>query len=138
MGRESGLRQKVGKLLREHGFFVQTIESGTTSEGIPDLYYANEGNTGWMELKKVQEWPKRQTTSVFRSLNHPLSIYQANWISLARRAGVVVHVLVGYGPQYFLVPGEFAEDADRFNDMTEGDLKKYAVTREELVARLKW
>lgn len=144
MAVESDLRQRVGKVLRENGFMVQPIETGAIMEGVPDLWYSRQfmrGDvaalgrvmhnmsvtiSGWLELKKITEMPKKSTTAVFKSLNHPLSIEQENWIEQAIDHGSRADILVGYGREYFFVPGIHAS---RFNEMTERDLRFFTVQK---------
>jgi hypothetical protein len=140
MSVESGLRRKVAGWMRENGFFVQPIETGAIVEGVPDLWY-QIGRTlgyakasGWLELKLVKEMPKKTTTSVFKSLNHPLSNEQCNWIDMCRAHGGRADILVGFGREYFFVPGSFASV---FNEFTEAELRAHTVTREELIKRLR-
>jgi hypothetical protein len=38
-------------MLREQNYFVQRIESGTTSRGIPDIYLGTPLGDTWLELK---------------------------------------------------------------------------------------
>lgn len=132
MAKESALRQRITRLLRDYGFFVQAIESETTP-GIPDIYYRN-GIAGWLELKHIKVMPLRPTTSIFKSYNHELSNEQASWISLERRYGGRADILVGYGRELFFVPGQFAE---RFNNFTEPDLRAFTVTKDQLIQLLK-
>lgn len=132
MAVESDLRQRIAKLLREHGFMVQAIETGAIGDGVPDLWYC-KGEDGWLELKKVREMPKRPTTAVFKSMNHPLSTEQENWIGMCLEKGGRADILVGYGREYFFVPGKMA---DRFNDFTEADLRKYVINKQEIPQRL--
>lgn len=52
---EAAFSRAVVKLLGEHGWFVQRIESGTTGRGVPDIY-AIEIKTKqaiWIELKRI-------------------------------------------------------------------------------------
>jgi hypothetical protein len=134
MAVESALRQRVCRMLRDSGFMVQPIETGAIVEGVPDVWYCHEGIAGWLELKKVQEMPKKPTTAVFKSLNHPLSNEQANWIYMARRHGSRADILVAYERDYFLVPGGVAES---FNDFTEGMLRCFQTTKHEVIMALK-
>lgn len=132
MAVESALRQRIGVLLRQNGFMVQPIEDSTTP-GVPDLWYCakHSGRTisGWIELKHVKQMPAKDTTSLFKSLNHGLSIEQVNWIDLCLRHGGNVVILVGYKSEYFLVPGELAET---FNDFNEYRLRHYAVQKQNI------
>jgi hypothetical protein len=47
------------KAFRQHlpGFDWLSVETGSTSSGVPDMNYAAPGNIeGWIEMKKVQHW----------------------------------------------------------------------------------
>lgn len=127
------MRQRIGAHLRLSGFFVQAIES-ETNPGIPDMYYRRPDLAGWLELKRIKEMPKRSTTAIFRSLNHPLLPEQVNWIGLELTHGGMADMLVAYERDYFLVPGE---SADIFNELTEPELRKFQLKKEEIVAKLK-
>lgn len=126
--RESALRQRIGAVLRAHGWFVQPIES-ETAPGIPDLWCIKEGIGVWVELKHAKVLPKRESTPVFGSLNHNLSNEQVNWIDLCVRHGGRACVLAAYNRTIWLVPGELA---DQFNEMTFSELEDYKVKKEEL------
>lgn len=127
MAVESGLRQRIAELLRIQGFFVQSIES-ETNPGMPDMYW-RKGEAGWLELKHVKVLPKRETTSLFKSLNHPLLIEQINWIDLELEHCGRAEILVGYQRDYFLVPGE---QCRQFNDFTWNDLQRYKVDKYDI------
>lgn len=134
MANESALRGRVCGWLREAGFFVQPIETGSIVEGVPDLWFAlNKEVHGWLELKKIKEMPKKDTTAVFKSLNHPLSNSQANWIGVARSHGQRANIFIQSDREYFLVPGSLA---DMFNELTESDLRKYKSSKLHLLAVL--
>lgn len=144
MANESDVRQRVAKFLRGEGFFVQAMETGAIADGVPDMFYSRSltpgrqqalplGANGWLELKKVREIPKREDTSLFKSLNHPLGIYQANWITACIEAGTKANILVAYERRYFFVPGHMA---DNFNELTWSQLCRYEIKKEELIAKL--
>lgn len=133
MAVESDLRSRIGKLLREHGYMVQSIETGAIAEGVPDLWYSIASgivtHSGWLELKKVREMPKKRETSVFKSLNHPLSVEQENWIGMAADHGTRVDILVAFERDYFFVPGQYAP---KFNSFTQADLRKFQVKKDDI------
>lgn len=136
MANEADVRQRIGKLLREYGFFVQAMETGAIADGVPDMWYSKkigaEGVTlrsGWLELKKVRTIPAKMSTSLFRSLNHGLSNYQVNWIESCVGAGTRASILVAYERRYFFVPGRYAND---FNDFTWDDLQKFEVMKDDI------
>lgn len=43
---------------------LQRIESHLTATGIPDVAYCLMGNAGWLELKHLNAWPKRSSTTL--------------------------------------------------------------------------
>lgn len=134
MAVESDLRQRIAKLLRTHGFMVQAIETGAVADGVPDLWYCSRnGKDGWLELKKIKEMPKKNTTAVFKSLNHPLLTFQENFISLCLAHGGYADILVAYEREYFFVPGSLAYC---FNDFTEIDLRRHKIDKEDIPGRL--
>ena len=49
------LSKDVLILLKSRGFFVQRVESVKTGRGIPDIYWAKDGESGWLELKVVKQ-----------------------------------------------------------------------------------
>ena len=53
------------------------------SSGIPDVSYAIDGADGWLELKYLPAWPKRQETPV----KIGLSEIQRHWLTCRGRAG---------------------------------------------------
>lgn len=133
MANESAIRQRVGLLLRENGYFVQAVES-TTNPGMFDTYYRKNKNVvGWIEFKHIKTWPKRPTTSLFKSLNHPLSNEQAVWAYNELKRGGRADIIAAFERSYFFVPGILA---DVFNEMTAGDLERHHVRKEEIPSLL--
>lgn len=134
MARESAVRQRIGEALREAGFFVQAIESPTTP-GMPDTYYRlNRHVVGWIEFKKVDKWPAKATTSLFRSMNHPLSNEQANWIGKELEKGGRADIVVAHERDYYMIPGIYA---DVFNDLSPETITQYKVTKQQIISNLK-
>lgn len=140
MANEADVRARIGKFLRENGFFVQAMETGAIADGVPDMWFTapstrdHDGCQGWLELKKVTCLPAKKDTSLFRSLNHPLGTYQINWINRCNESGSYANILVAYQRRYFFVPGTMA---DQFNDFTWDRLQVYEIKKEELVKRLR-
>jgi hypothetical protein len=54
------------------------------SNSVPDVSFACQGVDGWLELKTIEEWPKRATTMV--KLQH-LRSGQVNWMEDRGRRG---------------------------------------------------
>lgn len=134
MANEADVRARVGKYLRECGFFTQPIETGSIVEGVPDLYYQEPGTLGWLELKKVTKIPALASTSLFKSANHPLGTYQCNWINRCNATGGRADILVAYERRYFFVPGEFADD---FNELTWKELQKFEINKDGIPIMLR-
>lgn len=130
---ESGFRRRVAGILRDSGFFVQAIEN-EVGPGVPDVWYVVEATQRWLELKYIQQMPKKAETSVFRSLNHGLEKEQVNWIELCINKGGKAAVLIGYKNEYFLIPGYMAR---LVNDFTETELRKFTVTKAAMIEALK-
>jgi penicillin-binding protein-related factor A (putative recombinase) len=82
---EKDFKVKVQKYLRDQGAFVYgTIEA--FKSGVPDLFFAVEGKSFWLELKWIQEG---------EHLDHPVSLQQAKFLTDCNAAGGVGYVLVG-------------------------------------------
>lgn len=62
--RESGLWRKMRKNLLRGRWDESTRHEDTTAAGIADVSFICGGKHGWMELKRIKEWPKRPTTIV--------------------------------------------------------------------------
>ena len=63
MSSESALWQTTKRGLSPFGRLVR-IESPLTEPGIPDVIYCLLGHSGWIELKQIDSWPKRDTTAL--------------------------------------------------------------------------
>lgn len=72
------------------------------SIGVPDLSYGAEGVNGWIELKQLKDWPKREATKVpLKSAAH-FSVEQVNWLLKRGKKGGNCYLLVKVGQEYFL------------------------------------
>lgn len=69
------------------------------SEAIPDLSFGARGVNGWIELKQVKAWPKREDTKVKPA--HYTS-EQANWIIKRNKYAGSCFVFVKVEREYFL------------------------------------
>jgi hypothetical protein len=134
MARESALRSRFMKMLKDAGFFAQAIES-STNPGMPDVWHIVDGVSGWVECKMVKVLPARAETSLFKSLNHPLSCEQENWIAMCRTKLANCAILVAYERRYFLVPGKHAEV---FNTFSMKRLTDFEVSRDQLIEKLRY
>lgn len=90
--------------------FLQRIES-STALGIPDLHYVltlgQRTTSGWIELKELSEWPKREKTCVH--LPH-FTMAQAAWHAEYAGYGGLSFILmrVAETRAMYLYPGTFA------------------------------
>lgn len=51
---EAAFSSAFCKLLRDHNWFVQRIETGTTGKGVPDIYAVSPTHRAiWFELKRI-------------------------------------------------------------------------------------
>lgn len=63
--------------MRNHGWFVQRIESGETGKGIPDIYAVSvRGAAYWLELKRVHKSIGHET-----ALEIPWRPGQQSWLN---------------------------------------------------------
>jgi len=82
---EKEFKQRVQKDLKDKGAFVYlTIEA--FKSGVPDLFFAINGQSVWLELKWIQEGER---------LAHPVSLQQTKFLADCNAAGGVGYVLVG-------------------------------------------
>jgi len=86
---------KTGMIGKWH---ASRIES-SAGNGIPDISFGLPGKNGWIELKYIREWPKRQDTKV----KLPLRPEQKHWISARGGLSGDVWVLVRIQDDFFLV-----------------------------------
>lgn len=81
---------------------LQRIESPII-KGIPDVVYCLLGHTGWLELKELDEWPKRATTTVtIKSLQLEQVLFMENWV----RSRGAAHLLLQAERDYLLLDAE--------------------------------
>lgn len=69
--------------------------------GVPDVNYTR----GWIELKAIRGWPKRETTIV--KLDHFMP-QQRGWLVRRRQAGGRAFVLLSVGDEWILFDGAVA------------------------------
>jgi hypothetical protein len=58
---------------RSHGYFVQRVETGQISRGVPDVFVANRSGSTWVELKSVRSKP-------YDSMQIPWRPSQQGWM----------------------------------------------------------
>lgn len=85
---ESRFRNQLAATMSNEGYEVQPIESGGTGLGIPDVFFAKNGEIGWIELKNMQD----------DNLPDPIKIDfrpgQVSWLTRYRKQGVNVYLAV--------------------------------------------
>lgn len=102
---ESRFRNQLVNEMRLEGFEVQTIESGGTGRGIPDVYFAKLDGTrigdpvfnGWIELKNI-------TTELSDPVVIDFRAGQLEWLNRFAKAGVNVYLGVSCGEGIFMFP----------------------------------
>ena len=119
---EQRLWDRMRRGLEPYPILLHRIEN-IVGEGMPDLVACCLGQTSFIELKCVEEPPKRDSTPLLGK-KKGLSIAQRNWHLDWRRAGGCSYVLVGFGDDIALLPGRLA---DLINDMTVTDVLQDAV-----------
>jgi len=107
---ERAMRSRVVKWLKP--WDAVAVEN-PAHPGTPDVNYAD----GWIELKKIASWPKRETTTV--QLPH-FTPQQRIWLSRRARAGGTVWVLLQVGQEWLLFDGVVA--AKVLGDSTQAEL----------------
>lgn len=117
------------------GVVLERVEN-LVNEGTPDVNCATvEGGGCWIELKQQDTPPAMSSTRLLGPKG--LSAVQRNWHLDWRRAGGTSWILVGVGPDLFLlVPGPLH---DTVNDMTLSTMKAAAAARgwDEIDAQLR-
>ena len=116
--------------------WYRTIKNSTTEfllldriensigEGIPDYAYVHKesGSAGWIEVKRILELPKRETTPVFGSKG--LRPAQIAWLNTRFNCGGKAYILAGAEKHVWLVSASFART---FNEMIVSELDAVAV-----------
>ena len=77
------------------------------SDSIPDLSYAANGVNGWIELKQIKNWPKKDDTLV--KPDH-YTAGQVSWIKKRGRMGGHCFVMVKVSNEYFIFSYTCARD----------------------------
>lgn len=110
MGSESSLWRTLNKNMKER-WQAERIES-FVSCGVPDIYFTlMDSDMGWMELKHLHEWPKRESTIV--KIEH-YTPQQKNWIRRHGIKGANVSLLLQVGHEYMLYDWPIAVDINNY------------------------
>lgn len=94
------------------------IES-SSGNGIPDVNYAMAVSEGWIEIKYVPHWPKRDTTRIPLELRDEQKIYFIRRLKLKRN----VFAFCRIENDFFLLTGEQALEAAE-GEWTKSDWMK--------------
>lgn len=122
---EQRLWDRTRTRLAPYGILMHRIEN-IVSEGMPDLVTCCLGKTSFVEMKCVEELPKRDSTPLLGK-KKGLSAAQKNWHLDWRKAGGCSYVLVGFKDNIALLPGRLA---DAINDMTLIDVLQEAAAKD--------
>ena len=101
---ESRLRNRLVNELRLEGFEVQSVESGMTGRGIPDVFFAKLSGVqrqyecnfhGWIELKNITTELRDPVVIDFRK-------GQYEWLMRFAKEGVNVYLIVSCSEGLFV------------------------------------
>lgn len=100
MSLERGFRQRVVKALKS--LDALSIENGVGA-GTPDVNFAD----GWIELKSIDDWPKRPATPL--RVDH-FTAAQRAWLRVRCLRGGRAFLLLKVGPEVLLFRGDVAAE----------------------------
>ncbi len=111
--------------------YLERVEN-IVNPGCPDVDAMWEGIVLPIELKALEVYPKRRSTSVLgrKGLNRN----QLNWWLNWRRWGGSGFIVVGVVMDVFVVPAIYS---DEINSMDRAQLRKYQVSWAELVEAIR-
>lgn len=118
MASESQLWNTLRKVLTQVD--VSRVEN-LVEDGMPDVNGCHEGCEFWIELKQLDEWPKRKSTKVKVGMRPS----QLRWIANRGRAGGNVHVLAQVDKTYLLF--WWKSVGNLYEGMTREELYKEAI-----------
>lgn len=111
---EKHMRTKVVKDLRSlHAVAIENL----TSSGVPDV----NCTAGWIELKWLPEWPKRESTPV--RIDHFTDV-QRHWLTTREKRGGKAWLMLQCKREWFLFTGTTA--AIHVGHVTRSELEKLA------------
>jgi len=103
---ESGVWAYLKKGMIGTGWHATRIES-SSGNGVPDVSFGIPEKNGWMELKYIPEWPKREGTII----KLPLRPEQKHWIKARGYLSGDVWVFVRIKDTFFILTWEKAMEA---------------------------
>lgn len=86
------------------GKWLATRIESCAGNGVPDVAYTVKNKHGWMELKYIKEWPKRESTKI----KLPLRPEQKLWIATRGKLADGVWVMCKIDNDYYLLDYELA------------------------------
>ena len=95
---ESGLWAYIKKGMLTSGWHVTRIES-SAGNGVPDVSFGIPEKNGFIELKYIKEWPKRESTKV----KLPLRPEQKHWLKARGQLSGNVWVICRIEDYFYLL-----------------------------------
>ena len=99
---ERNLWRYIQKNLKQTNNMLMRVENAFY-KGIPDVNYLIDGVEGWVELKYVNEYPKRESTEI--KVSH-FTTEQKLWHNTRNKMNGLASVLVQVESDYFLFKKE--------------------------------
>lgn len=96
---EAAFSKSLVSAMRNKGYFVQRIESGTTARGIPDLFVIAGTTPMWIELKRVHD-----TCSGKQHVVIPWRPGQQAWLFEVAKRGVTTMTLACFDDGILQIP----------------------------------
>lgn len=118
MGSESALWTCLRGKLPSQAHAVRV--ENTVQVGTPDVNFCLGGLDVWLELKQLDDWPKREKTRVVLGMREG----QAPWIIKRTIAGGLAFVFAQIGREYFLYEA-FA--VNRLDTLNQQEMRDQAV-----------
>lgn len=77
-----------------------TRHEDVLNKGVPDVSFGYQGINGWIELKSLKAWPKRENTIVRLP---KFTMVQRIWLMRRQRSGGNCWILLRVGREYLLI-----------------------------------
>lgn len=109
---EARFRNQLVNEMRQEGFKVTIIETGSISRGVPDLFFAGKGKFGWIELKNIQgELPE--------IINIDYRPGQYQWLMDYMKEGLDVYVGISCELGIYIYKNNLIQKMYTYYDMTQ-------------------